>query len=47
MWPWTGSKPQYTPNELPNDAPIPDLTGENERTPADVIDISVLDYVYL
>ena len=47
MWPWIGSSPQYTPNELPNDAPIPDFTGENERTPADVIDISDLDYVYL
>lgn len=47
MWPWIGSRTQYTPNDLPNDAAIPDFTGESERTPADVIDISVLDYVYL
>lgn len=47
MWPWIASRTQYTPNELPDDAPIPDFTGENERTPADVIDISNLDYVYL
>ena len=47
MWPWIGSRTQYTPNLLPDDAPIPDFTGENEKTPADVIDMSVLDYVYL
>ena len=46
MWPWVGSRTQYAPNELPNDTPIPDFTHENERTPADVIDISVLDYIY-
>jgi hypothetical protein len=47
MWPWVGTGAPYTPNELPKDAPIPDFTGENQRTPADVIDISVLDYAYL
>ena len=46
MWPWIGSRTQYTPNWLPSDAPIPDVTHENERTPADVIDLSILGYVY-
>lgn len=47
MWPWIGSRGQYTPNRLPNDAPIPDFAGENERTPADVIELSALGYVYV
>ena len=46
MWPWVGSNPGYVPNPLPADTPIPDYSGEAERTPADNLDITALGYSY-
>lgn len=46
MWPWIGSRPNYVPAFLPADCPIPDFTAESERTPADVLDVQPLGYVY-
>ena len=46
MWPWIGSRTGYVSNLLPQDTPIPDFTGESERTPADVLDHQPLGYVY-
>jgi len=46
MWPWVGNKIGYSSNLLPSDTPIPDYTNENERTPAEVMDHTILGYSY-
>ncbi|XOF34165.1 MAG: tyrosinase family protein [Candidatus Electrothrix sp. YB6] len=46
MWPWVGDREGYISRLLPDDTPIPDVTGESERTPADVIDHRPLGYIY-
>lgn len=46
MWPWIGSRTDYVSNLRPQDAPIPDFSAEAERTPADLLDLAALDYVY-
>lgn len=46
MWPWIGARTGYIPNLLPADCPIPDFSNENERTPADVLDMTPLGYIY-